>query len=177
MQDYSSILNHFITFAVKELKLKSCPKIRLVGHQEDTRDAFGHSDGHEIVVRISGRHPLDVMRTIAHELTHVKQGTVMRGEQQREDNANAIAGRVMRKYDNTYPNAFKLKDIPEEVVSAVPVNSMGTSSPYNPASAIAQPESVLGAMIKRNKGPRNLRDIVGRGAMIKDLRKDRKSGI
>ena len=177
MQDYSSLLHHFITFAVKELKLKACPKIRFVGHEEDSKDAFGHSDGHEVVVRVKGRHPIDIMRTIAHELTHVKQGTTMHGDQQREDNANAIAGRIMRKYGIAHPQFFKLKDIPEEVVSAVPVNSMGTSSPYNPASAIAQPESVLGAMIKRNKGPRNLRDIVGRGAMIKDLRKDRKSGI
>jgi hypothetical protein len=177
MNEYTTILHNFITFAAKELKLKTYPNIRFVGHEEDSKQAFGHNNGAEIVVRIKGRHPIDVMRTIAHELVHAKQGTTIKGDQKREDNANAIAGKIMRKYATTYPQHFKLKNIPEEVVSAVPVNSMGTSSPYNPASAIAQPENVLTAMIKRNKGPRNLRDIVGRGAMIKDLRKDRKSGI
>jgi hypothetical protein len=106
----------FIHFAAKKLGLTSLPKINLVGSSEDNKNAFGHffSDRNKttITVRIVGRHPIDIMRTIAHELIHYKQkiSGVRKSEQMREDEANALAGRIMRDYDTTNPGAFK--DLP-----------------------------------------------------------------
>jgi hypothetical protein len=122
-------VKEFIQFAAKELGLSSLPKISLVGSQENSKNAFGHflgnRKGTSISVRITDRHPIDVMRTLAHELIHFKQklSGVHSSEQMREDEANALAGRIMRKYDTTYPGVFKDKPIREEIA-----NVMGDSS-------------------------------------------------
>jgi len=119
----------FVSFATKHLKLRGQPHIRFVGSDEDEKQAFGHSRGKEVVVRVTNRHPIDVMRTLAHELTHFRQGNSKASDQSREDNANAIAGRIMRDYDTKYPKTFKAKPISEEgegmTTSALPVNNAG----------------------------------------------------
>jgi hypothetical protein len=123
-------LEKFVKFAAKELKLKVLPKIHFVGKSQNSKNAFGHSIGHEIHIRITDRHPNDIMRTIAHELFHFKQNLmgIRKSELTREDEANAIAGRIMRKYNTTFTTVFKLRPIPSNVAeseSAVPVNQAG----------------------------------------------------
>jgi len=115
-----SDVKHFINFAAKQLGLTSLPKINLVGSAENSKNAFGHflgtRRGTSITVRITGRHPIDVMRTLAHELIHYKQRVsgVRASEQMKEDEANALAGRIMREYDTTNPKAFKDQPIMKE---------------------------------------------------------------
>jgi hypothetical protein len=110
----------FIHFAAKKLGLSSLPKINLVGSSENAKQAFGHflgtRQGTSISVRITDRHPIDVMRTIAHELIHYKQriSGVRSSEQMKEDEANALAGRIMREYDTANPQSFKDKPIKED---------------------------------------------------------------
>ena len=87
----------FVKFAAKELGLTKLPKIHYVGTTENKKAAFGHSMGNDIWVRITDRHPIDVMRTITHELIHFKQKGG--SERFKEDQANALAGRVMRKFE------------------------------------------------------------------------------
>lgn len=132
MQSVIKQLNDFVKFAAKELSLSKLPKIHFVGNKENVKNAFGHSIGDKIYIRITDRHPIDIMRTIAHELIHVKQTQMGKhGEQFREDEANALAGRIMRKFDTTYPNVFKAKATPsnlKETESAIPANAMGGSS-------------------------------------------------
>jgi hypothetical protein len=115
-----SHVKSFINFAAKHLGLTTLPQINLVGSSENSKNAFGHflgdRKGTKITVRITGRHPIDVMRTIAHELIHYKQqiSGVRMGERMKEDEANALAGRIMREYDTTYPGTFKDKPIHED---------------------------------------------------------------
>lgn len=170
-------VKNFISFAAKRLGLTSLPRISLVGKEENSKNAFGHflgdRKGASITVRITDRHPIDVMRTIAHELIHYKQrsSNVKASEQMKEDEANALAGRIMRDYDTTYPKAFKDKPINEDG-SMGAANAIGVSSPSNPNSAIAMPEnpffkkkkpSMLTRLIpKQSKNPKTLRDILGR---------------
>jgi hypothetical protein len=106
-------LQLFIRFVKKELKLPSLPNIKFVGSSENKYDAFGHSILKLIVVRIIDRHPIDVMRTIAHELIHYKQNilNIKSTTNKKEDQANVIAGRIMQKFDITYPEIFKDKAI------------------------------------------------------------------
>lgn len=157
-------LNKFVRFAAKEIGLKTLPKIHFVGHKEDAYNAFGHSIGNDIYIRISDRHPDDIMRTIAHELIHQKQHQMGRkSEQFKEDQANAIAGRIMRKFNTSHPSIFKTKPI-EETESLGAVNSIGGGE------GIAKFDPLLGsgAVIKRK-----LKDIIGSKAMRKELRRDR----
>jgi hypothetical protein len=114
------------------------------------------------------------MRTIAHELIHIKQTQSGKtGEQFREDEANALAGRIMRKYNTTYPSVFKQRPIPanlKETESAIAANSLGDSNPSNPSSSIAMFSPVMAAVQKRKK----LTDLIGKTARIRELKKDRK---
>jgi len=133
MSSHLNALNMFVKFAAKEINLSQLPKIHFVGNKENSKNAFGHSKGNEIWIRVTDRHPIDIMRTIAHELIHCKQTQMgKRGMQYREDEANALAGRVMRKFDTTYPGAFKLKPTPsnlKETESLMPANVMGNGGP------------------------------------------------
>ena len=126
-------LNLFIKFASKELGIKVLPKIHFVGSSENKMHAFGHTNKKDIYVRVTDRHPIDIMRTLAHELIHCKQKSG--GDNWKEDNANELAGRLMRKFDNKYPNVFKDKSIKANMmedggaVNSVGAGGMGASSP------------------------------------------------
>jgi hypothetical protein len=128
---HTVLIKHFISFAKKELNLHTIPPIEFVNYDlnpEKTFGVFKKKDSH-IKVRVKDRHPIDIMRTVAHELTHYKQKqTKKTGEQKLEDDANAIAGRIMRKYDIKHGNVFKDNPLTEDGVAAVATNAMGTSS-------------------------------------------------
>jgi hypothetical protein len=168
-------LNMFINFAKKELGLPSLPTIHFAGSEQNSKRAFGHSQGDEITVRINDRHPGDIMRTIAHEMTHFKQNLLKsKGEQMREDEANALAGRLMRKFNTNHPEVFKdeeIDDIGEDIASAIPANVMGASSSTHGTGGIDTFDPLLtaGKTIKRKK----LSDIIGPSAMRKDKRRDK----
>lgn len=139
-------IKHFVGFAAKQIGLTSIPKINFVGHTEDKKDAFGHfiSDrkGSSITIRITDRHPIDVMRTIAHELIHWKQriSGMRSSEGIKEDEANAIAGRIMRAYDTKFPGKFKDRPIKEDT-GAVTTGLVGAGTGDNPdpTKPLAQP--------------------------------------
>lgn len=121
-------LNTFVKFAAKEMKLPTLPRIHFVGSSENKKSAFGHSVDKDIYIRITGRHPIDVMRTIAHELMHFKQNLLgNKGEKMREDQANALAGRLMRKFDTTHPEVFRDRPI-NETESGMAANAAGTGA-------------------------------------------------
>ena len=158
-----SEVQKFIHFAAKKLKLTSLPKINLVGASENSKNAFGHffSDGKTttITVRITGRHPIDVMRTIVHELIHYKQkvSKVRKSEQMREDEANALAGRIMREYDTTNPQMFNAHPIKEEMgVAAMggAVNNIGDKQ-----IAMIDPLLKTGKPLSRLVKTKKLKDI------------------
>lgn len=153
-------IKHFIKFAANQLQLPNVPHIEFVGKEENAKNAFGHyvstPETDHIAVRVTERHPIDVMRTIAHELIHYKQklsGSKAK-EKMREDEANAIAGRVMREYDTTFPKSFYDKPISEEVgVGAigggVAANHTGQDiATFDPKLIIKKKKS-LGDILKR----------------------------
>ena len=67
----------------------------------------------EIVIVKGVRHPVDVLRTLAHELVHHKQredGKELNGEDGSdvENEANAKAGELMRKFRAVMPEVFNV---------------------------------------------------------------------
>ena len=122
-----AILRNFIQFCVKELKIKSMPIIKLRKDPQwpVTHSTFGRytNDKHLLEVAWGQRHIMDVLRTVAHELTHKHQherdGARMgpdAGEtgSPYENEANARAGILMRDYARLHPDYFALgqaKDI------------------------------------------------------------------
>ena len=120
-KQFSKIVSSFIPFAQKYLKLKSRPKINFV---EDPKfahrvGAFGQINGsNNITIDILDRHPMDVLRTLAHELVHLHQHEKgIRGDghagSKTENESNMIAGAMLRKFGEEHSDLFELPSIAE----------------------------------------------------------------
>lgn len=102
--DVETVAKDFLTFAQDYLKLDTMPKIKFL--HDALAGTFGHYSDGRIEVVVAGRHPNDVMRTLAHELVHYKQELEGRIHDEsgatgsnEENEANAEAGIMMRHYN------------------------------------------------------------------------------
>lgn len=117
----ADILTEFIPFIVKEYNLTKLPKISLSAAIADAEQpTFGrYADGvHEIELAILNRHPLDILRTLAHELVHYRQDTEGRigpdsGDtgSDIENEAHELAGIAMRHFNKAHPEFFNIKPV------------------------------------------------------------------
>lgn len=111
-----NIVHEFIKFAVKRLQLQSLPKsITMSNDTEFVKNhlSFGsyRPTEQQIHVYVGNRHIVDVLRTLAHELSHHKQeelGKHMDGRTGSpiENEANASAGILMRQFKELHPEIF-----------------------------------------------------------------------
>jgi Zn-dependent peptidase ImmA (M78 family) len=115
------MLPHFLPLAMSVLEIKHLPKIRLMKRIEDkeqpTFGKFVH-DKNTIYVALSDRHPNDIMRTLAHELTHYKQGTEHnlsagsgRTGSPEENQAHEMAGIIMRRFNKAHPQFLRARPV------------------------------------------------------------------
>jgi hypothetical protein len=110
------IIDKFIEFAASELQLDELPNIDLQDGNEISvkHKSFGGYGDKHITVTLSNRHITDVCRTLAHELVHYRQDlnnelTSDSGNDgsPHENEANAQAAVIMRKWGKMHPNLFK----------------------------------------------------------------------
>lgn len=103
----------FAKFVKDYLGLEDLPEIVVINDPRFSIEnkTFGCFDlmNDIIKIQIANRHPLDVMRTLGHELVHYKQkisGNEMSGEtgSNCENEANSVAGEIMRHYTKTIEN-------------------------------------------------------------------------
>jgi Zn-dependent peptidase ImmA (M78 family) len=106
-------IKSFTEFVKDYLELDSLPKIVVINDPKFSIEnkTFGCFDlmNDVIKIQISNRHPLDVFRTLAHELVHFQQkksGKEMSGEtgSDCENEANSVAGEILRHYTKTVSN-------------------------------------------------------------------------
>ena len=107
------MLTHLLQLCKDELDLEELPNINMLDDATtvSSGSSFGEFDGTGINVVSKDRHPVDVMRTLAHELVHWKQrleGMELDGSDgsETENQANAVAGEIMRKFGKMYPEYF-----------------------------------------------------------------------
>jgi Zn-dependent peptidase ImmA (M78 family) len=132
-------LRDFLPLAVKHLELKKLPKIKLLGDVEtEHMPSFGKfsNDDRTVHLGIKNRHPNDVLRTLAHELTHYAQGEHGKLDADsgatgspEEDQANAEAGVIMREFNGKFPQYMELKPIMLEKWSKKYKKSINCSNP------------------------------------------------
>jgi pyrimidine deaminase RibD-like protein len=115
--DHKNIIEDFMIYCADQLGIDKDINLRVRRDpQWSVRNkTFGrYNDGtNELEVGIGGRHIMDVLRTVAHELVHQKQN---QHEQvpmdagadgsKYENEANAQAGVLMRKYGKLHPELF-----------------------------------------------------------------------
>ena len=111
------ILHRFYKSCVDKLNLKNPPRLRLETTPDWSREngSFGQyePETNTLILATSGRHVLDILRTMAHEMTHRQQDEreplpADAGEtgSPYEDQANAMAGRIMRQWAEEQPEMF-----------------------------------------------------------------------
>lgn len=145
-QDKILKIKQFYNWAIKRLSIKNRPKLHL-GNNKDRVDSdrtFGSTTNTgEVWVYVGNRNAADVMRTLIHELVHVKQfedgtATTDMDEQDHfrvEDEANAVAGRIMREYGKKhveiYENSGSLQhEVADSLPQAFVIPGLNSSNPY-----------------------------------------------
>lgn len=118
---FDLILKKFLVFLKQQLNLTYDIPIILIDDAEFAKkvEAFGEISNKNVIhISIINRHPMDILRTVAHEYVHYKQH-MEKGIHHRsshagsatENQANAKAGELMRKYGNLHPELFDLMPI------------------------------------------------------------------
>jgi Zn-dependent peptidase ImmA (M78 family) len=112
---FESILKKFLIFLKRELKFAYDIPIILVDDVDFSKNnkTFGLMYPDKIVISIVNRHPIDILRTVAHEYIHHKQqseGKRLNGNAGSviENEANAKAGEIIRKYSSLQSDLFDL---------------------------------------------------------------------
>ena len=134
------IVSEFVAAIQQELGIQKLPTIKLRRDPEWTRrnGSFGRydPDANVLYVATAGRHVLDVLRTLAHELTHRRQDELENipdwgGEtgSRFEDEANAMAGRIMRHLADRHPEYFADIELVEGASGYIPKNKKEARMP------------------------------------------------
>jgi hypothetical protein len=112
------IMQKFIQWASKELHLQSTPKFEFSYNTEEAQQGHHtgrHSENDNIVwVYVANRNMVDIMRTVYHELTHVRQGElnmIKPGDSYPgspiEMLADMTAGKAMKIFGKAHPEIFQ----------------------------------------------------------------------
>jgi hypothetical protein len=118
------IINDFSKWCIKKLGITVTPKISLINDKDfvETNRTFGStSPTGEVIVYLKNRNTADILRTLCHELVHCRQFELetaypdMSEEQRQkiEDQANALAGRMLRDYGKIDVEIYEAKSGPD----------------------------------------------------------------
>jgi hypothetical protein len=119
-EHFEKIVHVFLPFVKKELNIKELPKIHFVDDPKFAKRiaAFGQIKDNRIVIDIQSRHTMDILRTLAHELTHYRQhkkgvnGNSGAGSPT-ENEANRLAGTIVRKFGEKHNELFAISAVAE----------------------------------------------------------------
>jgi hypothetical protein len=136
---FVEMFSKFLPLAMQYLKLDSLPKIVFEKKVESTgQPTFGmYVTGENVLyVALVNRHPNDILRTVAHELQHYKQDTEHQLDDEsgttgsaEENEANAMAGIVMRHFNKQYPEYLKDRPVISESWTKKYKSSINCSNP------------------------------------------------
>jgi hypothetical protein len=115
--DPAAVLVDFMEFSCKSLGLDTVPKVILLNKPVSNSPynsfaAYRPGTG-KIMLYASNRHILDVLRSLCHEMVHFRQdlNNELNDESgvtgsAHENEANALAGQIMRNYGRLHPELF-----------------------------------------------------------------------
>jgi len=119
--NFVEMFKDFLPVAMEVLDLDGLPKMQFAPDlNTGEQPSFGaYVPGENmLLVALKNRHPVDILRTVAHELVHYKQDqqgelTDTSGEtgSLHENQAHEIAGVIMRNFNKRYPNYLRSKPL------------------------------------------------------------------
>jgi len=122
-KQFVKMFQDFLPLAMEVIGLDSLPEFEFDDYIDSgDQPSFGMYVNHEkkMYVGLASRHPVDILRTIAHELVHYKQDTnhELNDESGRtgsphENQAHQVAGVVMRHFNKQYPEYLHSKPVVE----------------------------------------------------------------
>jgi hypothetical protein len=125
LQKFQPMLDTFISFAKEKLNITELPQIKYKDVNDDFSSFGGYNPSEKsIIVVTKNRHPNDVFRTLAHELVHHKQNEDGRIKDVAkegstgsniEDEANSMAGQILRFWAADNPDSFRHSALVEEL--------------------------------------------------------------
>jgi putative chitinase len=129
------IVQDFVDYCVAELKIDQAPnlKIRHDPQWSKINHTFGKytPDNNVLQIGVANRHIMDILRTVAHELTHQRQHEVQdvppdagNTGSSHENVANAMAGILMRNYGKMHPEHFIDAPLDEETLGSSTLSAM-----------------------------------------------------
>jgi hypothetical protein len=123
-KELAPMLDSFVSFASEKLGIKSLPVVRYKDDDDDYNSFAAYNPSkQELSIATKNRHPMDVFRSVAHELVHHKQkeedrigkDVAKEGEtgSDIENEANAEAGKIMRWFAKENPTMFTKSHVVE----------------------------------------------------------------
>ena len=135
-KDFTGHLNSFMDFCCDKLSIKDKPSLKFkepTDQGEQPSFAAYAPGAREVHVMSKNRHPMDIFRSVAHELVHHKQneeGRIGKDIAKEgatgsdiENEANSRAGELMRWYGKAFPASFSMSYVTENkaiVLAGVP---------------------------------------------------------
>ena len=113
-RNQTDTIHDFISFAARYLQLKDKPDVDLLEKQKKNMTAANFNiETKKTKVYCKGRATADICRSIAHELVHQRQLETLSEPldgstgSKHEDEANSVAGRIVREYGRTHPSFYE----------------------------------------------------------------------
>ena len=131
--DFKEVLKVFLPIAKKIIELQRMPTIILkksLTHGEQPTMGRFYDDTYTLELAVANRQPVDILRTLAHELVHAKQHSEhvnidpTTGSPE-ENDANVLAGIVMRHFNKAHPEFLKARPVMLEGGNLASVTSTG----------------------------------------------------
>lgn len=119
--DIIDMIGKALPVIMKQLNLKSLPKIKIekqiVDREQPTFGKYMNSEN-TIYLALDNRHPVDILRTFAHEMVHYSQDLKHELDQTSgttgspaENEAHAVAGVIMRHINKLHPEFMSADNI------------------------------------------------------------------
>jgi Fe-Mn family superoxide dismutase len=114
LKQYQDFVKKFINLLQDEYPLKDDIRIEFLNGRKGEMSTGSRRGDHLIKVLAKKRLNRDIMRTLAHEWVHEYQFAILNREHgpniggRNEDEANAVAGQIVKKFEKKYPKLEKL---------------------------------------------------------------------
>jgi hypothetical protein len=118
---FVDMFKKFLPLAMEILNIDRLPKMDFEPEiQSGSQPSFGMYNNEDKILHVAilNRHPVDILRTVAHELVHYRQD--IRNElndesgatgSPEENQAHELAGVIMRHFNKQYPEFLKSQPI------------------------------------------------------------------